>query len=141
MEVLADVNVLLALADSRHNHHERSINWFDSQESGSRLLICRVAQMGLLRLLVNSSVMQGEPLTLPQAWAYYGNFIQNPNVSESREPVGLQSKWAELSFDFGSSPKVLAEAYLAAFAISSGFKLVTFDKGFEQFNGLDLAIL
>ena len=104
-------------------------------------MICRTAQMGLLRLLVNPAVMQSKPLSLKEAWAFYGNFIQDPCIFEVKEPEGLQAIWAGLCFDFGSSPKIVADAYLAAFAIAGGFKLVTLHKGFKQFEGLDLILL
>ncbi|MCB1123462.1 MAG: PIN domain-containing protein [Verrucomicrobiae bacterium] len=141
MEVLADINILLALADLRHVHNEKTESWFNGLEEGSKLLICRTAQMGLLRLLVNPAVMQGEALSLREAWAFYGNLIQDPCVFEAKEPAGLQAIWAGLCLDFGSSPKVVADAYLAAFAMAGGFKLVTLDKAFEQFSGLDLILL
>lgn len=141
MEVLADINILLALVDTKHAHHKKSAQWFSGMEAGSKLLICRIAQMGLLRLLVNPSVMQDGVLSLREAWAFYGNFIQDPCIFEVKEPHGLQAKWAELCFDFGSSPKVVADAYLAAFVISGGFKLVTLDKAFKQYNGLKLILL
>ncbi|WVN41054.1 hypothetical protein AOB54_05970 [beta proteobacterium MWH-UniP1] len=35
-------------------------------------------------------------------------------------------------------PKYLTDAYLAAFAVCSGLRLVTFDKDFERFEGLSL---
>ena len=97
--------------------------------------------MGLLRLLVNQSVMQGEELSLKEAWAFYGQFIQDPCVFEVKEPNGLQAVWAGLCFDFGSSPKVVADAYLAAFAIAGRFKLVSLDNGVRQYEGLDFILL
>jgi predicted nucleic acid-binding protein len=37
--------------------------------------------------------------------------------------------------------KLWADAYLAAFAMSAGHQLVTTDKGFKQFKGLDVLVL
>ena len=141
MEILVDVNVLLALVDPCHLHHSLAKRFINRQDSNSAILICRVTQMGVLRLLVNHSVMQGEPMTLREAWSWYGNFIQDPSVFHVAEPSGLQARWAELCFPFGSSPKILTDAYLAAFAISGGFKLASFDNGFRQFEDLDLELL
>jgi hypothetical protein len=141
MEVLADINVLLALADPKHVHNQRVETWFSALEEGSKLLICRTVQMGLLRLLVNPAVMQNEALSLKEAWVFYGNLIQDPCIFEVKEPDGLQAIWAELCFDFGSSPKVVADAFLAAFAIAGKYMLVSLDKGFEQYEGLDLILL
>jgi predicted nucleic acid-binding protein len=33
------------------------------------------------------------------------------------------------------------DAYLAAFALAGGYRLVTTDRGFRQFNGLDVVVL
>jgi uncharacterized protein len=140
MGILADINILLALVDPSHVHNKKVEKWFNALEEGSKLMICRMAQMGLLRLLVNPTAMQGNPLNLKDAWAFYGNLIQDPCVFEVKEPDGLQAIWAGLCFNFGSSPKIVADAYLAAFAMAGGLKLVTLDKGFKQFEGLDLIL-
>lgn len=138
MEAIADVNVLLALADVDHQHHPLFKKWFNKQSRGFKLLICRTTQMGLIRLLVSASVMDYRVLTLPQAWSFYGELVQNPSIFEANEPSNIQVKWAELCLDYGSSPKVVTDAYLAAFAIAGGLKLVSLDKGFRKFEGLDL---
>jgi predicted nucleic acid-binding protein len=38
-------------------------------------------------------------------------------------------------------PQAVADAYLAAFAISAGHQSVTTDKGYKQFKGLDVLVL
>ena len=138
MDILVDVNILVALADAAHLHQDRVRKWFNRLPPKAKLLVCRTAQMGLLRLLVSSSVMKEQVFSLREAWAFYGNLLQNPSISEVKEPDRIQEVWAYLCFDFGTSPKVVTDAYLAAFAISGGFKLVSLDKGFRKFEGLDL---
>jgi uncharacterized protein len=39
------------------------------------------------------------------------------------------------------SPRYWTDAYLAAFAISAGLRMVTFDRDFEKFEGLSLLLL
>ena len=39
------------------------------------------------------------------------------------------------------TPKLVGDAYLAAFAIAGGRKMVTADGGFRQFRGLDVELL
>ena len=53
---LPDVNVLLALVAAGHTHHASAHGWFETQEPDS-VGICRVTQMGLLRLLTNPKVL------------------------------------------------------------------------------------
>lgn len=57
MDALADVSVLLSLLDERHKAHSKVSAWFDDLPEGSRLLVCRVAQLGLIRLITSDSVM------------------------------------------------------------------------------------
>ena len=40
-----------------------------------------------------------------------------------------------------ASPKLWMDAYLAAFTVAGGYQLVTTDKGFKQFKGLDILVL
>jgi predicted nucleic acid-binding protein len=40
-----------------------------------------------------------------------------------------------------ASPKLWMDAYLAAFALAGGYQLVTLDKAFKQFKGLNLRVL
>lgn len=39
------------------------------------------------------------------------------------------------------SPKIWSDAYLAAIAMASGRRLVTFDRGFRQYVGLSVEVL
>lgn len=40
-----------------------------------------------------------------------------------------------------ASAQLWMDAYLAAFALSGGYQLITTDGGFRQFSGLDLLVL
>ena len=50
------VNVLLATAAAGYTHHASAHEWFETREPDS-VGICRVTQMGLLRLLTNPKVL------------------------------------------------------------------------------------
>jgi predicted nucleic acid-binding protein len=60
---LCDVNLLLALVTDRHAHHPGAVRWFDIL-AVSDAVVCRIVQMGLLRLLNNPAVMQEETAVL-----------------------------------------------------------------------------
>jgi predicted nucleic acid-binding protein len=59
------------------------------------------------------------------------------------EPFGFSEHWPRLALQDRRSPKLWADAYLAAFAIADGCRLVTFDTAFKQFEpeGVDLLVL
>jgi predicted nucleic acid-binding protein len=51
---LPDVNIWIALAAEDHVHHVPARDWFAAQPAAS-VAFCRITQMGLLRLLTNST--------------------------------------------------------------------------------------
>ena len=66
-----------------------------------------------------------------------------PQVHVAEEPPGVFELWRRFA-DLGiASPKVWMDAYLAAFAVAGGLRLVTLDRGFQNFvpRGLALTLL
>jgi uncharacterized protein len=141
MDVLADVNILLALADAKHKRHRKVSSWFNELPIGSHMLICRVAQLGLIRLITSNVVMQGEALTMREAWAFYGELLQVPSIYFVAEPGRIQAHWFKSCLAFEQATKRVTDAYLAGFAIAGNYTMVTLDRGFQDFEGLDLIFL
>jgi len=52
---LLDVNILVALCEDEHIHHERVMRWFDASASAG-WGICTYAETGFLRLMTNPKV-------------------------------------------------------------------------------------
>jgi len=61
-----------------------------------------------------------------------------PKVGFREETPELAILWHHLAASPKASPKLWMDAYLAAFALAGGYKMVTSDKAFKQFKGLDL---
>jgi toxin-antitoxin system PIN domain toxin len=141
--VLADVNVWLATLVAEHPHHEVAVDWWrnDLLEAGDRLAFCRVTQLGLLRLLTNDRVMGRQRKSVVAAWSVYRDLLSLPMVVFAPEPEGTEELLAEHCLLGGESPGVWTDAYLAAFARAGGLGLVTFDRGFRRYAGLDLRVL
>jgi len=140
MPLLCDVNVLLALVAERHADHENCLAWWKARDTRDPLLICREVQAALLRLLSNRAVMGADVLSLPQAWATYAALLKSGLFVFALEPRGLGVEWERLCRPFGQSPKVVMDAYLAAFAIAGGHTLVSLDQAFAHFSGLSLIL-
>ena len=136
MDVLADTGLVFALVNARHALHPRVCNWLNARPAGFRLLVCRQVQMALLRLLCDTAAMDGDPLTLPEAWKVYADLVRDPGMGFFAEPDGFQALWVRLCAPHGASPKVLSDAYLAALALTAGIPLATFDRDFGKFHGL-----
>lgn len=75
-------------------------------------------------------------MSLPSAWSVYARLLASDRFSFVLEPFGLDATWAELCRPFGVSPKVVMDAYLAAFAKTGGYRLVSMDEGFAQYSGI-----
>lgn len=142
---LCDSNVWLALALSEHVHQPAAREWLESVEEPATILFCRATQQSLLRLLTNASVLApygNPPLTNDEAWAVYEAFDADDRiVLQAEEPAGLQRRWKELALRDTPSPKLWMDAYLAAFALTAGCRMVTTDAAFRRFPGLDLCLL
>ena len=141
---LPDTNFWLALSISGHAFHDVARTWLDGQSVGLPMLFCRSTQQSLLRLLTIDAVLKPygvPPLTNAQAWEIYEKFRSDPRCGYADEPNGVEATWKRLAAERRSSPKLWMDAYLAAFAISGSYALVTIDRGFAQFKGLNAIIL
>jgi len=143
--VLCDSNVWLALALSRHAHHAAVREWLDTIEEPASVLFCRATQQSFLRLLTNASVLRpygNPPLTNREAWSACEALLADDRIDlQADEPAGLELLWRELSIRETATPKLWMDAYLAAFALASRYRMVTTDAAFRQFRGLDLLVL
>ncbi len=138
---LADVNFWLAIAIGAHANHASAAHWFSSQGDDS-VGYCRMTQQGFLRLLTDVRVFKTDAVTLPESWAIFDSLMDDPRVYFLRsEPAGLDDQWKVYTQRPSFSPKVWNDAYLAAFAKTGNFELVTFDRGFVQYEGLRVTIL
>jgi predicted nucleic acid-binding protein len=84
--------------------------------------------MGLMRLLTTASVMNQKPLTSAAAWSVYDRLFADDRVQFLSEPPGIDEVFRSLASSNTASPKVWADAYLAAFAHQFDGAVITFDK-------------
>lgn len=124
-----DVNVWLALTHARHAHHVRARDWFDSL-TGETMFFCRFTQISLLRLLTSGAVMGTDVMSQRAAWQAYRRWFDDERIDFHREPESgeFDRLFQELSSRPHASPKLWADAYLAAFARTAGLTIVTFDR-------------
>ncbi|HEY3291027.1 MAG TPA: TA system VapC family ribonuclease toxin [Anaerolineae bacterium] len=141
MPSLFDVNVLLAICHADHVHHSNAMQWLDSIEMRSDIVVCRVSQLGLLRLLNTPAVMLGQSRDVSGAWRDYDKLLYDQRFVFLNEPYQMDAIWRCMMPARLISPKLWQDAYLAAFAIAAGLRFVTFDRGFRQFTNLDLLLL
>lgn len=134
---LPDVNVWLALSLPDHPHHSRAYRYWREQ-AASEIAFCRVTALAYVRLTTQAKVMAGDPLTVAQAWETYRAYCELPEVAFAPEPFGCETQLQAWILDDLVTPRLWTDAYLSAFALAAGYRLVTFDGDFARFSGLNL---
>jgi uncharacterized protein len=127
--VFPDVNVWLVLI-IEHVRQKAALNWW--QRESVAIVFCRFTQIGLLRLLTTSAVMDGKPFSMKQAWNAYDILAGDERVQFISEPPSVERAFRGLSSSTHASPKLWADAYLTAFASEFGATLVTFDRSLAR---------
>lgn len=135
MNDLPDINVWLALIDKRHVHHLTASHYWADPAVQSRAF-CRVTANGFLRLGTQAKAMPN-PLSSHEAWIIYRQFLSLPIVRWLPEPAALDDRYCALTCAPGFAHHLWTDAYLAAFAMTAGCRLVSFDGDFKRFAGLN----
>lgn len=142
---LCDSNVWLALALSGHVDHPLALAWLDGIDEVASVLFCRTTQQTFLRLLTNPAMLApygNPPLTNNQAWAAYEALLADDRIElRAHEPADLETSWKAFARRDSASPRLWMDAYLAAFAVGEGCRMVTNDAAFRQFEGLELVLI
>jgi uncharacterized protein len=143
---LFDTSVWLAAIFEQHPFHSTARQALRQATSAQPAVFCRATQQSLLRLTSTTGIAKsyGEPpLTNRGALMTLDSLQALPQVIWRDEPPGIFEKWRFLATLDSASPKVWMDAYLAAFAIASGLRMVTLDKDFKNFvkQGLNLSLI
>ena len=143
---LIDTNVWLAAVLPTHPAHQSARSFLQTASAGEPALFCRSTQQSFLRLLTTPSLLQkygATSLTNRLALRTLTALLQAPGIAERAEPVATPALWHSIAALDTASPKVWMDAYLAAFAIAGGSRLVTLDKDFKSLekHGLQLQLL
>jgi len=101
------------------------------------LAFCRSTQQSFLRLLTKKSVSQHEIRTNREAIEGYKQLCESSRLEWLEEPYGLEELWFKYANLTSASTNIWMDAYLAAFAVLTQSRLVTFDKGFRVYKGLN----
>jgi len=141
MGALVDVNVLVALLHARHMHSARAVEWLASHDKSRAVAVCRVAQMGALRILTHASVMKEDVKTAAEFWRGWTALTEDDRFAQVDEPPGLEPAWRAVTARMRRGEVAGTDAYLAAFAVAGRYRLVSFDRGMKRFVGVEAEIL
>lgn len=101
------------------------------------VVFCRATAMALLRLLSQPGVTSAADFDGAAAWRALQTWLNLPAVVWAAEPEGLDEFLRPWAMSLHLRGGDWTDAYLAAFSIAGGYRLVSFDGGFRRFPGLD----
>jgi hypothetical protein len=123
---LLDVNVLVALFDPDHVHHELAHDWFaDNRRHG--WATCPVTESGFLRVLSNPAYGISEVARPGDLVARLRRFCASGHHQFWPDAVSLRD---EMLFDLAmvAGHRQLTDVYLLGLAKKEGGRLATFDR-------------
>lgn len=122
MKLLADINVLLALAWSQHTHHIRAYNWWKSLRPEDILATCAITELGFVRISLQPPFSASSIAEVKQALKQL--HLSRPGhqfLPDNQSAVDLPA-WV-------NTAKQTTDGHLLALATAHGARLVTFDAG------------
>ena len=121
---LLDVNVLIALFDPGHVHHDAAHDWFaDNRARG--WATCPISENGFVRILANPT--SGIEMRLPGILKSLRTFCASGYHAFWPDAVSLRDDMFDLSFAPGH--RQLTDVYLLGLAVRNNGRLATFDQG------------
>lgn len=133
---LLDLNVLIALAEPGHQHHEKARAWFLSSPVGG-WGICPFTEAGFLRVTTDPAYRPG-PHTMEEAAALIQTLKRYPGYRY----WGINDSWVTLTAPFATrivGHQQITDAYLLGLAIKENGVLVTLDSGLKYLAGAEFS--
>ena len=132
---LPDLNVWRALVTPDHFHHQQALNYWE-QQAAEQVHFCTVTALGLVRLLSQPKLMGPAVKTTHEASALLQALCQQPGESLAIPARDGWDMFDQLMREGNLSARLGTDSYLAALAISNGWRFVSFDRDFERFGDL-----
>jgi hypothetical protein len=127
---LLDGNVLVALSDAAHVHHEAAVRWFASGDDP--FATCPITQGTLVRMLLR----HGATTSAMAAAEVLAHFSAHPRHRFWPDDLS----YADVTWQGVVAHRQVTDAYLAALARTHGGRLATFDRGLSALHA-DVAVL
>jgi toxin-antitoxin system PIN domain toxin len=132
-----DLNVLIALVDSSHQHYQTAQNWFISSVD-AHVRLCPLTEAGFIRITTNPAY-QPAARTMEEAMAILQLLKGHPRFAHPLYGYwGIKESWVDLTAPFAariSGHQQVTDAYLLGLVIQENGVLVTFDRGIQYMAG------
>ncbi len=135
---LVDANVLLYSVNSDAPHHETSRSWLDGALSGkATVAFAWVALLAFVRLSTKVGLFPS-PLSIDGAMDRVHGWLQAPPAVVVEPSVDHARILRSLLGPLGAGGNLVNDAHLAALSIEHRCVIVSYDRDFARFEGVNL---
>ena len=124
MTWLLEVNVILALTDPRHLHHDAAHRWFTGERDRG-WATCPITENGFVRI-VSHPKYPNRPGDAPTVLSILRRLCALPGHEFWQADISIR---AQLPSDAAFTHAQVTDLYMLALAVHHGGRLVTFDQG------------
>lgn len=100
-----------------------------------------MTHMGLLGVLTNPKAFPAGACTIARAWELVNELLSDRRVFFAPDPPNVDAIWESSMRHPGVGPSSWTDTYLAAFAQGHEYEMVTFDRGFRRWRGVEVCVL
>lgn len=131
-----DINVLVHAVNEGSDRHEEVRDWLgNALSSRTPLLVPDTVTTGFIRIVTSPRVMPS-PLHPDQAFALVDWLLEHPSAMPLSGDGRARAVFRQLVQSLGLRGNDVPDAWIAALCIATTATIVTFDRGFRRFPGL-----
>ena len=134
--VIVDANVLIYAVDRASAHHEPSISWLDASLAGAEAVgFAWIALLAFIRIGTNASILP-TPMTADEATGQIETWLGAPAAVVAQPTPRHATLLRGLLRESGTAGNLTTDAHLATLALEHGADIVSFDRDFGRFPGI-----
>lgn len=141
LNVLLDVNVLVAVLRQDSMHHSAAITWCEQAQTGQgSILVLTESLVGAVRVLASHRIW-AEPTPPPEAVRALDEFVLAMDARIIGADITAWRQFGRVASAWPLTSRMVPDALLVAAALSCRATLVTFDRGLSTYGDERVVIL